>query len=83
MRLTGSEGTWRRNDAVLTTSGHMTSIDVVLMSMQHPYIVSTSVRRHFDVMCQLGGHKATVVICEYFIHEQGIICIIQQGHDVE
>ena len=72
-----------RNDAVLTTSGHMTSIDIVLTSILRPYVVSTSIRRHSDVMCQLGGHKATVGIYEYFTHEQGTIHITQQAHDVK
>ena len=40
-------------------------------------------RRHSNVMCQLGGHKAVVDIYEYFTHGQGIICITQQAHDVE
>ena len=34
-------------------------------------------------MCQLGGHKTTVGIYEYFTHGQGLICITQQAHDVE
>ena len=61
----------------------MTSIDVVLTSIRPPYVVSTSIRRHSDVMCQLGDHTATVGIYDYFTLGQGIICITQQTHDVE
>ena len=59
-------GTWRRNDVVLT-------------SMRRNYVASTSIRRHCDVMCLLGGcSKLTTSLVNVSLKFQKLISKMHQ-----
>ena len=41
---------------------HDAKNDVILTSMRHDDVASTSVRRYFDVMCPLGEHIVVILL---------------------